>query len=265
MGGINSEDPTTPEIEAKISQITDQTKALLEPTAEERKKPEYEVQALALMSKLETSRAELGDFCATIGEGNDRAVLFLSPLSRSSEEKMALTPPGNMDQSTTGTYHSIHEEYLYVNRGGTFKLAFRTAQDATVNADAPQLNDPEGTKRWATEQGEHVRHKAQEIRHALRQVIRDGAFRHFPDSRYPPEKGEGEHVARLKFNISHALDPKSHFPALRGVDQKSDAVNSLHQFRFDVGAVMVTKPDFVEEAIRASVIDASKRAHPTIV
>lgn len=98
---------------------------------------EYEDKMLGLMSQLEGAKEKLGDFCVTVGEGEDRAVVL-----RNEEPREKVTSIYGSDLNKDwGPIKTVYTERVIVNKTGIYGLANVQDQDTDFDIDQ-KLNDP---------------------------------------------------------------------------------------------------------------------------
>lgn len=212
-----------------------------------------------------------------VGEGEDRVLVFLTPVTRIADEKMDLSGlpnpvTGGFEPWDMGTFHSTYKEYGFVNQAGFGKLVVAADQEAHLDPNSPAFtvpdrgggfNNVEATKIWADGNRQAVQHDARLAESALASITRNGSYPPNPPKEFignPQEKREAQPYLygadtaynRQVWEIGKMLRPNSpYFPvALMTPDVTFDAIQRLGGFRVGVPFVVrVTKPEFVKNIL----------------
>lgn len=204
-----------PDLDAQKARLIQETASVLEL---DRSSPEFPQRILNLMSQLEKARETLGPFCATVGEGEDRALVFTNPrdIERVSTMVLAIEP-----ETDYGPVRTTSRERLLVNRTGVYtlrsvqaqKLDYDPYQRLPVSTEAPQgenrpTQEPEETegipkspkKRefdpsqltdWANRRSAIAEHYGADSERVLASILASGRYPELTMKR--PISGSGEH------------------------------------------------------------------------
>lgn len=107
-----SELQKTPDLDAEKAPLIQAAISTLEL---DRSSPEFPQKMLSFMSQLERARETLGPFCATVGEGENRAIIFTNPRDSERVSGMVLDLEPETDY---GPIITAYRERLLVNRTG---------------------------------------------------------------------------------------------------------------------------------------------------
>lgn len=224
------------------------------------------------------TKAEAVGIGNVVGKGADRVLVFLTPVTRTADEKMDLSGlpkpvTGGYEPWDMGTFHSTYKEYGFVNRAGFGKLVVTADQVAGLDPNSPAFTVPnlgggytntvDISSKWAEGNRQIVQRDAMLAKSALESIVKQGSY---PPN--PPQELIGNHQVRSNaqpylygtdtaynrqvWEIGERLRPNSpYFPVvLMTPDVTFDAVQCLKGFRVGTPfAVRVTKLEFVKDIL----------------
>lgn len=232
-------------------------------TADDRDSQAFQQRALQLMTGVESAREELGINCVTIGEGEDRVVLFSDPVQRTSDQKMDITlvplPGSHSGQpKDMGDLHTEYEEYLFINRLGVNKLSIIVDQQGELDPASPLFQpdkNPSGfpnisnQRQWMNRAMLAVQAEAKFNKGLLAQIMQSKTFFTNPDVRSGKQflKPAEFHLTSRLAEMSDDLQYGQVSPSI--VDTILDEQQDEYFYTGHPRVVRVVKPEFVSQAV----------------
>lgn len=250
MSNLGTEFTEPSESSLVIQSLTQEATALMQ---EERGTPEYTAHALKLMGDLEGAKEKLGAFCVTVGEGDDRAIVLLGPLTAIKKTPLVLDiEPGRQQ----GTMTTTHQDRVLVNSAGVFRI---------INVVDQQLDDTgEGvnSEEWESRMRPLVRWNGEENERRLQQVLASGKY---PESPQYPISGSGVQLSDDQYRAlneqrrqnsmgEYTLSPHWKSDVMVGSDTDYDTEpESGWSAGSGFRTVRITKPETVTNALKTSI------------
>lgn len=154
----------------RVALIEDLSRKISEAVVFDRTSPEYAAKMLALMDDLEKAREILKQFNVTVGEGEDRAVVFTNfrDIQRVSQIILDTEPDTDYDPVKT-----TYRERLVINRAGVYVLA--SVQKQSFDYD-PDQRLPESRVKWSNYSSVLAQHYGGEAEELLSSVLAAGKY-----------------------------------------------------------------------------------------
>lgn len=189
-----SELQTTPDLDAKKAPLIQKITSVLEL---DRSSPEFMQRMLNLMNQLEKAREILGPFCATVGEGEDRAIVFTNPRDIERVSSMVLDIEPETDY---GPVRTTVRERLLVNKGGVYaltsvkdqKLGYNPRQRLPTTTIKKREFDPSLLENWASRRSAIAQHYGADSERVLASILASGRYPEITIKQ--PISGSGEHL-----------------------------------------------------------------------
>lgn len=163
----------------------------------DKKSPEFKPAMLNIMGQLEKARETLGPFCATVGEGKDRTIVFTNPRDVEVVSGMVLSIEPQTDY---GPVRTTYRERLLVNRAGVYTISSVRDQklDYDPNQRVPTTTienrqfDPALLIDWANRNSPLVRHYGADSERILGPILASGRYPEITIEQ--PISGSGKHL-----------------------------------------------------------------------
>lgn len=163
----------------------------------DRSSPEFTQKMLDLISQLEKARETLGPSCTTVGEGEDRTIVFTNPrnVERVSDMVFSIEP-----QTDYGPVKTTYRERLLVNKTGVYTLSSVKDQklDYDPNKRLPTTTikgrefAPSQLKEWAEERSTIAQHYGADSERVLESILASGRYPEIAIKK--PIAGPGKHL-----------------------------------------------------------------------
>lgn len=246
----------------------------------DKKSPEFTQTILNLMAQLEKARETLGPFCSTIGEGENRAVVFTNPRDAEVVSSLILDIEPEFDY---GPIRTTYRERLLVNKAGVFSIS--TVKDQKLDYDPYQksptrtrsgvagrtrVSDPSSIEKWSQRQSTLARHYGTDSEEALASVLASGKYPEvtlkppIPGSgqRWTPEQHAEYHKQQEAYDLGQELSPNIllplAFPRLTDAESEVRPLRGWYTGSFKI--VEVTKPETVQVALQDIPLPLSRLA-----
>lgn len=262
------------ETDPRIRQIVDEVRAAL---VQDQNDPERETRLLKAMDMMEAAKGELGLSCETIGEGKNRAIAMRQPVVDRLEEpalvKTWVTEYGYPREKflPMGTMRTTRKQYMVLNRSGVTKVAITSDQQLDVDPNAAYFSarhdfTPDKARDWTISASGSVRWFAERGQSRYLRLL-DG--HQFPAHPTTPDYTR-DHTERLRRNAEHSqkgddwklgsyIEPEGTFAQFimlddRTYDHPGERTNPGQNWfdTWEYALVRVTKPEFVENAVRSN-------------
>lgn len=279
----------SPREESKSQKLTAVSKEILGLNDND---PHREQVLLELMDLIEGAREQSGRFCATIGEGRERAIVLRQPVEKLLREPAMIfrytnEGKGKREALSVGTIQTSRVEYLVVNREGFIKIAMTTDQTLDVDPNGGYFTrtgdhmTPEHIKDWAERTSGSVKWFTDQAKIRMSRVLQSGSYPDQPTYPNPGAEMDYQKAVRLgqlaqekgfDWVLGDTIRPASQwsqFINLRDTDfdQLSIRTNPGQNW-FDTHqrgylAVRVTNLDFIEQSFKTNLEAENSAAFPT--